>query len=62
MRSNAPWSKQDLFFLRSSLHRGSSFAEIARFLGRYEDEVREKAEELEIARGRDSSPSSDKPT
>jgi hypothetical protein len=42
MPSTAPWSRQDLFFLKSSLRRGSSIAEVARFLGRHEGEVREK--------------------
>jgi hypothetical protein len=44
MRSIAPWSRQDLFFVENSLQRGSSFAETASFLGRDEDEVRQKAE------------------
>ena len=40
-----PWPRADLFFLKDSLQRGMSLAEIAGFLGRTADEVREKAEE-----------------
>jgi hypothetical protein len=43
MHSTGPWSKQDLFFLEDAL--GSS-AEVAAFLGRQVDEIREKAREL----------------
>jgi len=42
-----PWVKADLFFLEDSLQRGMSLAEIAGFLGRTADEVREKARGLE---------------
>jgi len=38
-----PWERADLFFLKDSLERGMSLAEIAGFLGRTVDEVREKA-------------------
>jgi AraC family transcriptional activator of tynA and feaB len=38
-----PWSKTDLFFLVDSLQHGRSFHEVAGFLRRDEDEVREKA-------------------
>ena len=41
-----PWERADLFFLKDSLERGMSLAEIAGFLGRTADEVREKAEHL----------------
>jgi hypothetical protein len=41
------WLKTDLFFLMASLRRGMSFAEVAAFLRRREDEVREKARELQ---------------
>jgi hypothetical protein len=41
----ARWSTADLLFLRDTLRRGLSFAEVANFLGRTEDEVREKATE-----------------
>jgi hypothetical protein len=56
MRSIAPWSRQDLFFVENSLQRGSSFAEIASFLGRDEDEVRQKAEDLKFKRSKAASP------
>jgi hypothetical protein len=41
-----PWSKQDLLFLTDSLQRGRSFAEVAGFLRRDANDVREKAKEL----------------
>jgi hypothetical protein len=41
------WARADLFFLKDSLERGMSLAEIAGFLGRTADEVREKARGLE---------------
>jgi hypothetical protein len=41
-----PWLRSDLLFLSLSLGRGMQPAEVAGFLGRSEDEVREKAEEL----------------
>jgi hypothetical protein len=44
------WAKPDLLFLRSSLARGMSFAEAARFLCRDKDEVRRKATELGLSR------------
>jgi hypothetical protein len=47
-RSGEAWSKTDLFFLRSALKHGMSFAQVAGFLRRTEDEVREKAKELNI--------------
>jgi hypothetical protein len=50
MDSTGPWSKQDLFFLDDALRRGLSFAEVAGFLRRNVDEIREKARELGIAR------------
>jgi hypothetical protein len=49
MDSTGPWSRQDLFFLDDALRRGCSFAEVAGFLGRNVDEIREKARELGIA-------------
>jgi hypothetical protein len=42
-----PWARADLFFLKDSLERGMSLAEIAGFLRRTADEVREKNERLE---------------
>ena len=50
MHPTTPWCRQDLFFLEDSLRSGSSFGEVAGFLSRCEDEVREKAEELGIAK------------
>ena len=41
-----PWERADLFFLKDSLERGMSLAEIAGFLSRTADEVREKAKDL----------------
>jgi hypothetical protein len=38
-----PWLPTDLLFLKDMLERGMSFAEVARFLRRDENEVREKA-------------------
>ena len=40
------WPKSDLLFLTLSLRNGMPVAEVAGFLGRSEDEVREKSEEL----------------
>jgi hypothetical protein len=40
------WARADLFFLKDSLERGMSLAEIAGFLRRTADEVREKAKSL----------------
>jgi hypothetical protein len=40
------WLKSDLLFLKLSLQSGMHLAEVAGFLARTEDEVREKAEEL----------------
>jgi hypothetical protein len=36
------WTKADRFFLADALVRGMSVAEVAAFLGRTEDEVRER--------------------
>jgi hypothetical protein len=41
-----PWARADLFFLKDSLERGMSLAEVAGFLRRTTDEVREKAKSL----------------
>jgi hypothetical protein len=40
------WLKSDLLFLSLSLENGMPIADVAGFLARNEDEVREKAEEL----------------
>jgi hypothetical protein len=45
--SGETWLKADLFFLRDALRRGLFFAEVASFLRRSEDEVREKAKEYD---------------
>jgi hypothetical protein len=37
------WEKSDLFFLNDALARGMSIAEVAGFLNRSEEEVRERA-------------------
>jgi hypothetical protein len=42
-----PWERADLFFLKDSLERGMSLVEIAGFLARTVDEVREKAKQLD---------------
>jgi hypothetical protein len=44
--TSEPWSKADLLFLTDTLKHGMSFAEVAGFLRGIEDEVREKAKEL----------------
>ncbi len=41
-----PWLKSDLLFLSLSLENGMPIADVAGFLARNEDDVREKAEEL----------------
>jgi hypothetical protein len=41
-----PWLKSDLLFLKDSIGRRMSLVEVAAFLRRREDEVREKAREL----------------
>jgi hypothetical protein len=40
---HAPWSRSDVFFLINAQEHGMSLADIAAFLGRTEDEVREKS-------------------
>jgi DNA-binding transcriptional MerR regulator len=40
------WERADLFFLKDSLERGMSLAEIAGFLRRTADEVRKKAKRV----------------
>jgi hypothetical protein len=46
--SGQPWSNADLLFLMDALKRGMSSAEVAGFLCRTENEVREKAKELSL--------------
>jgi hypothetical protein len=38
-----PWDRADLFFLADAIARGMSIAEVAAFLGRTEEEVRERS-------------------
>jgi hypothetical protein len=47
-----PWAKADLLFLRDALAHGMSPLDIARYLRRTEDEVREKSEEIRQKRAR----------
>jgi hypothetical protein len=42
-RSGQSWEKADLFFLIDALARGMSIAEVAAFLNRSEEEVRQRA-------------------
>jgi hypothetical protein len=44
--TSGPWSKADALFLIDALARGMSFADVAKFLGRTEDEVRDKRKAL----------------
>jgi hypothetical protein len=41
-----PWPKADVLFLIDACDRGMSFANIAGFLGRTEDEVRTKSKRM----------------
>jgi hypothetical protein len=41
------WKPIDMLFLKDALARGTSYAEVAGFLGRIEEEVRRKVEELD---------------
>jgi hypothetical protein len=52
------WARADLFFLKDSLERGMSLAEIAGFLRRTADEVREKGKDLNksVSRNRGRGP------
>jgi hypothetical protein len=51
-----PWPNADLLFLKLSLEQGMSFAEVAGFLGRREDEVRQKARRVTRKRAKHSRP------
>ena len=48
MNAGKPWLRSDLLFLKDALERGMSLVEVAAFLRRREDEVGEKARELEV--------------
>jgi hypothetical protein len=41
--AGTPWERADLFFLSDALARGMSIQELAGFLNRSEDEVRQQA-------------------
>ena len=43
--AGAPWLDSDVLFLKLALERGMTVAAVAGFLGRGEEEVREKMEE-----------------
>jgi hypothetical protein len=45
-RSAEPWTNADRFFLADALGRGMSIAEVAAFLGRTEEEVREQSKAI----------------
>jgi hypothetical protein len=47
-RSAKPWTNADRFFLAHALDRGMSVAEVAAFLGRTEDEVREQSKAIKF--------------
>ena len=44
------WNKADLMFLMDALKRGVAEADVARFLARSEDEVRDQAKALKRRR------------
>jgi hypothetical protein len=48
--ATAAWNKADLIFLMDALKRGVAEADVARFLGRSEDEVRYQAKALKRRR------------
>ena len=52
------WAQTDLFFLVDALARGMSIAEVAAFLGRTEEEVREQSKALSTPHARAFSVSS----
>jgi hypothetical protein len=43
LAEEASWPRADLFFMKDALDRGMSCAEVAGFLGRTEEEVREQS-------------------
>jgi len=45
------WSQSDLFFLKDALERGMTCGDVAGFLSRGEDEVRNKAKQMKIRYG-----------
>jgi hypothetical protein len=46
-----PWVDSDVLFLEIAALQGMSLTQIAGFLGREQNEVRDKAKELEVLRG-----------
>jgi hypothetical protein len=46
-----PWSEMDVWELKNCIEYGRSFAEVAGFLYRDEDEVRQKAKTLGLKEG-----------
>jgi len=44
LAEEAGWPRADLFFMKDALNRGMSCAEVAGFLSRTEEEVREQGE------------------
>jgi hypothetical protein len=54
--SRAPWSKMDVRDLRNEIAHGRTVTQIASFLCRDEDEVREKIKELGLAERPKESP------
>jgi hypothetical protein len=48
VNSGEPWSEMDIQDLRASLDFGNTYADAASMLCRDEDEVRQKAKELEL--------------
>jgi hypothetical protein len=48
--ATAAWNKADLIFLMDALKRGVAEADVARFLARSEDEVRDQAKALKRRR------------
>ena len=47
-RLGQPWDKADLLFLHDALRHGMSAENVAGFLGRTADEVRDEAQRLDI--------------
>jgi hypothetical protein len=48
--ATAAWTKADLIFLMDALKHGVTHADVASFLGRSEDEVRDRAKALKLRR------------
>jgi hypothetical protein len=50
--SEEAWPRADLFFMKDALDRGMSYAEVAGFLSRTEEEVREQSEGDQLVKRR----------